>query len=517
MAKCKKCGKKGLFLKINADGVCRACQEAEEHEKLKAERDKELSELDTLKAHRNSEIAHLDMLLTNKKETYAALVEEAKKDALEHLNSEITKLRSRILKYEDEKAKVVSDIEELKAEQLKKDKAFNTTANKLVKAKEMLNAALHSLKRIEDGESSVSSMPETIDRFLSPTVILKFHCMDVRQLRKEFTKNQRLIQETLTKYRGRYTTKTNAAIYELMVIALEAELQNILYNIGYGKLEKALSNVKEVTTKYENIASNGNQTIAPTIKSFIGEIEYLFTRAVEIEYEYYIQKERAREEQQALREQMRQEAAERKELERQQKHIEKEESKYITEMDSVNEMLSSEEDSEKIKQLEARLARLQKQLDAVQHTKAEILKLQTGKAGNIYIISNLGSFGNNVFKIGMTRRLDPTERVRELSSASVPFPFDVHSFIFSDDAVGLESLLHHKLNNQRLNKVNRRKEFFAVSIDELEDLVYELEPTAEFNRTMLAEQYNQSLSIDEVSEDYNIFAIDNVDDSEDDE
>ena len=97
----------------------------------------------------------------------------------------------------------------------------------------------------------------------------------------------------------------------------------------------------------------------------------------------------------------------------------------------------------------------------------------------------------------MTRRLNPQERIDELGSASVPFKFDVHSFIFSQDAVALESSMHERLNNQRVNKVNLRKEFFNVSIDELERIVNELDPTAEFNKTMLAEEYRQSLSSDE--------------------
>ena len=126
--------------------------------------------------------------------------------------------------------------------------------------------------------------------------------------------------------------------------------------------------------------------------------------------------------------------------------------------------------------------------------KEEIVSLQNGKAGNIYIISNLGSFGENVFKIGMTRRIDPQDRVDELGSASVPFKFDVHSFIFSEDAVALENELHKRLNDQRVNKVNMRKEFFYSSIDELEALTLEISPSAEFNRTMLAEEFRQSLS-----------------------
>lgn len=94
----------------------------------------------------------------------------------------------------------------------------------------------------------------------------------------------------------------------------------------------------------------------------------------------------------------------------------------------------------------------------------------------------------------MTRRIDPFERVKELSSASVPFGFDIRSFIFSDDAVGLEQKLHSLLDKNRVNKVNIRKEFFKVSIDQLENLLNEIDPISEFNKTMIAEEFKQSLS-----------------------
>ena len=139
-------------------------------------------------------------------------------------------------------------------------------------------------------------------------------------------------------------------------------------------------------------------------------------------------------------------------------------------------------------------------MNNVHNKKSDILKLQNGQAGYVYVISNLGSFGNDVFKVGMTRRLEPMDRINELSSASVPFSFDVHSFIFSDNAVELEKRLHKELNNYRVNKVNLRKEFFRVSIDYLEELVQRICPTAEFNKTMLAEQYKQGMSVDNIPE-----------------
>lgn len=233
---------------------------------------------------------------------------------------------------------------------------------------------------------------------------------------------------------------------------------------------------------------------------FVGEVEYLFLTAVRIEYEYYVMKEQIKEEQRALREQMRQEAEERNRLEEQKKQVEKEESKYRTEIQSITEQLTTAEDDSKTAVLQKRIEELQKQLSQVEDKKEEISRLQNGQAGYVYVISNLGSFGNDIFKVGMTRRLEPQERVDELGSASVPFPFDVHSFIFSSNAVQLENTMHKRLNEFRLNKVNLRKEFFKVPLDQIEELVQELDPAAEFNRTMLAEQYNQSLSIGESTE-----------------
>lgn len=278
-----------------------------------------------------------------------------------------------------------------------------------------------------------------------------------------------------------------------MVIALQAELQNILYNLKYEKLDKAIDDVKIVTAKYLKIAGEGNQSIAGTLTKFIGEIEYLFINAVKIEYNYYVKKEQARQEQLAIKEQMRQEAEERKALEAERKKVEQEESKYHSEIEKLKNQLEVAQ-CEELEKLNARILELQSKLADVVVKKEEISNLANGKAGNVYVISNLGSFGENVFKIGMTRRLNPQDRVNELGDASVPFKFDVHSFIFSDDAVGLESKLHNILDNKRVNKVNRRKEFFYASIDELEKLVTEIEPTAEFNKTMLAEEFRQSLS-----------------------
>lgn len=451
---------------------------------------------------------------------YQKIADKAKKDALSQISSQIdiknAELQAISAKVEERQNK----LEDLLEECDQADKKILSNANKLGRIQSLFKSMQYSTKRYFDQESLPKEilndiLPKESEELLSTTVELKLHLMNIRDLRKLYNQNSKVIHDLLVKYQDRYTTKSNMTIYRLMVIALEAELQNVLYNLKFAKLDKAIQDIKTITAKYEKIAIDGNKNIASTVKRFIGEIEYLFIEAIKIEYQYYMQKERIKEEQKTLRDQMRQEAAERKALEEERKKVEQEEEKYRNEMLNIQEQVKATDDALKIAQLEERFTKIQAQLGEVEHKKEEIIKLQHGQAGYIYILSNLGCFGENTFKIGMTKRIDPLDRVDELSDASVPFRFDVHSFIFSNHAPDLEYNLHKQLNNKRVNKVNLRKEFFNTTIDELENLVYSLEPSAEFNRTMMAEQYFQSMSVEEVPE--NVAIIDDENGGESDE
>lgn len=457
------------------------------------------------------------------KKEYSQRIEQLKNDyenqeelLTSDLNSKIKTLEETISEKEEKCEETSNKLNELTLEETKLSKNIRTQTNKLNKSKELVKAINYTFDKYlnyEPDQSAFSFSEYQLSQLeeISPSVILKLHCMDVKDLRKAYRQNDKQIDSVLQKYSARYTTKANQAIYKLMVIALRSELQNILYNLKYEKLDTSIEDVKKVAQKFLKVAGEGNQSIAGTMTKFIGEIEYLFINAVKIEYNYYVKKEQARQEQLAIREQMRQEAQERKALETERKKVEKEETKYNTEIQKLKDQLESAKEEE-LEKLNARILELQSQLADIVVKKEEISNLANGKAGNVYVISNLGSFGENVFKIGMTRRLNPQDRVNELGDASVPFKFDVHSFIFSDDAVGLEKKLHTILNDKRVNKVNMRKEFFYTNIDELEELVTEIEPTAEFNKTMLAEEFRQSLSSDEnYSSDYI------ADDDEDDE
>ena len=486
MGKCTRCGRKGLFLHVT-NGLCDNCASTVRMEEEQAELKHQMDEMSAT--------------LENQQALFEKISTEAKEDGIAKAKAENARLSTENLQLEEKILQGKAELADITTKNEKLQKSASNAEQKVRRSKELIKAILNASEAFSDGsDKNIEALLQEADELMKPTVTLTLQCLDMKELRKRYKENEKNIQATFEKYKDRYTTKANITIYRLMVMALSAELQNVLNNISFGKLEDALNDIKAITTKYYAITADGNQSIAPTVKRFIGELDYFFQEAVKIEYEYYVQKERAKEEQRAIREQMRQEAEERKELERQRKQIEKEESNYHDQIRQLSEQLEQSDDDEKNRLLKERIEELQRQLGAVSEQREKIINLQNGKAGNVYVISNIGSFGEDVFKIGMTRRLEPMDRINELGSASVPFPFDVHSMIFSDDAASLETKLHHILNDQRVNKVNLRKEFFHVSLDELEELVEEIAPTAEFKRTVLAEQYRQSLSITHVSE-----------------
>lgn len=465
-------------------------------------------------AEKQSELARINEQITAQAEQLHSLEFEhqQKAEELTQKDEVISKRDETILEIQQqtkaEQEKIISDYadavnaakqaaDEAEQQEAAMEKRVATQKAKLESMRTLHKAIKTSIDRydLNNIPEQLNLSKEQIEQLdiIVPSVELPLRSNDVRDLRALNKENNKRIDEILERYEKRYTTKQNRAIYQLMVLALRAELQNILHSIKFSQLDKCLASLDEMTAKFLKIASDGNQAIAPTLNNFISEIHDMFASSIKVEYEYFIRKEKERAEQQALREQMRQEAEERKQLEQQQRQVEKEESKYNTEISKVQAQLAElPANDQKAKALEAKIAELQAQLAAVAQKKEEIISRQNGKAGYVYVISNLGSFGDNTFKVGMTRRLDPMDRVRELGDASVPFSFDVHSFIFSDDAVGLESALHQRLDSKRTNKINLRKEFFNVSLDELEQLVQEINPAAEFNRTMVATEYRQS-------------------------
>lgn len=228
-------------------------------------------------------------------------------------------------------------------------------------------------------------------------------------------------------------------------------------------------------------------------------IDYLSTKFEELSlvYAYMVKEDEEREQRKAIREQMMEEDKVRREIEHEKQKIEKEVAQFTNEVSKLMGYMQKAKDDvekqlylEKIKELENKLAALSKDKENV------LQREQNTRAGFVYIISNIGSFGENIYKIGMTRRLEPMDRINELSSASVPFPFDVHAMIFSDDAPALETLLHKTFQEYQVNKVNPRKEFFHVNLEEIKKIVLaNHNATVQFVNIPDATEYRETLRL----------------------
>lgn len=256
------------------------------------------------------------------------------------------------------------------------------------------------------------------------------------------------------------------------------------------------NNVMAYIEKIHKSADALNRMNTKNAVSLSSDYVELKVQELKLAYEYARKKQDEKEEQRRIREQMREEARLQKEIEEARKDIEKEQKHYANALEKINKQLVSCDDEERNLLLEKK-AEIEKHLDELQTAIKDIDYREANKrAGYVYVISNIGSFGENVYKIGMTRRLDPMERVDELGDASVPFKFDVHAMIFSDDAPALETALHHAFENKKVNMVNARREFFNVTLDEIEDVVRKnYDKTVDFIKIPQAEQYRESKKI----------------------
>lgn len=221
-------------------------------------------------------------------------------------------------------------------------------------------------------------------------------------------------------------------------------------------------------------------------------------------------KEKEREEQRQIREQMREEEKARREYEKAIREAEKEEYALTKAYEKAKLEYEKATDDQKSKfdnEIQDLLIRLKQ---AEEKNIRALSMAQQTKAGHVYVISNIGSFGNDVLKLGMTRRLDPMDRVKELGDASVPFIFDVHAMIYSDDAPKLENALHKYFNHQRVNKVNYKKEFFKVELAEVKKFLDSQNIQAKFTMKAEALQYRESIQIDLLPDDQQRLLEDNI-------
>ena len=309
----------------------------------------------------------------------------------------------------------------------------------------------------------------------------------VKSLQKEMISGKTAIYSTTewtvggSKVKGR--TMTNRGI-RLTARAFNNECDSATSNVTWNNIERM---EQRIIKAFEAI-NKLNESNAIRIESNYLELKI---QELRLTHEYKEKKHDEKEEQAEIRRQMREELKLQQEVEKAQK----DEEKYQKLLDKAKNE-AEKASGEKLDKLQESIKALNLDLEEA-HAKNERAKsmAQQTKSGHVYVISNIGSFGENVYKIGMTRRLEPLDRVKELGDASVPFIFDVHAMIYSDDAPALENSLHKLFDAKRVNLVNSRKEFFKVTLEEIETQAKKTSNSIEFIKTAEAKDYNESKSI----------------------
>ena len=233
---------------------------------------------------------------------------------------------------------------------------------------------------------------------------------------------------------------------KLLLRAYNAEADNLVRGLRPYKLDSAVERLSKVATTIERLGKTMNIRISGTYHRLrVRELEFT------ADYQEKVAEEKAREREEKAR--LREERKVQQEIERERSRLEKERQHYA----NATAALLASGDAEGAARLQDQLADIDRAIQDVDYRAANV------RAGYVYVISNVGAFGERMVKVGMTRRLEPMDRVRELSDASVPFNFDVHALFFSDDAVGIEAKMHSRLADRRVNLVNQRREFFYAT------------------------------------------------------
>lgn len=309
----------------------------------------------------------------------------------------------------------------------------------------------------------------------------------IRDAQKKLIKNDKAIIGATTWTVNGSKSKGNKMIADMKKLFLRAfnsDCEDVISKVKYNNFDMSLKKIRQSANSIEKLGKSMSLQIT---KKYIDWKEEELTLA----FEYQQKKQEEKEAQKAARAEMREAARLQKEIEAQRKKIEKEQTHYQTAYEKLLKQLEEDPDNS---DLLAKKSELENQLNDIDRAIKDIdYREANQRAGYVYIISNIGAFGENVYKIGMTRRLDPQDRVDELGDASVPFNFDVHAMIFSDDAPALEAALHKAFEDRKLNMVNTRREFFNVTLDEIKEVVKEnFDKTVEFVDVPDAEQFRVS-------------------------
>lgn len=319
----------------------------------------------------------------------------------------------------------------------------------------------------------------------------KMKITEIRDRQKEMIRGKTAVYAKTDWAVGGSKTEGKKMIYRIIKLALrsfngecDAAIANVRWN-NYNQMESRIQKSRDAIN--ELCAWSGCYITSDYLGLKLEELNNV--------YLYAEKKQAEKEEQRAAAERIREEERAQREFEKAQRDAEKEEQRYNAALEQAKLDLEHAH-GERVNKLNDKIAELQARLLEAQKNKARAISMaQQTKSGHVYVISNIGSFGENVYKIGMTRRLDPAERVKELGDASVPFNFDIHAMIYSENAPKLENELHKKFWANRVNYVNDRREFFKVDLEEIEKVAHENNADVEFIKIPEAKEYRETLSI----------------------
>lgn len=383
-----------------------------------------------------------------------------------------------------------NEIDELNSKKIILEKELNSLSKKstlLKEIKDSISNEIHllnnELEYIDLGFTSPLFDYDTSETFKKEIIKVKDEQKKLVKMGLAYEAPKKMMFDgSLSKGKERLKKDIN-----IIIKTFNSDCDSIISKVRYNNLETIESRIKKSFSTINDL----NLDLKIQIKN-----NYLDLKLKELHLTYG-QKLKIQEENEAKKiekEILREEKRLMKELEEKRLSIIKERTHYTNELNNLSHLLEKDPSNndvlEKIKEFEIKIQEIENNLKDIDYRE------NNKRAGYVYIISNIGSFGENIFKIGMTRRLDPLDRVRELGDASVPFQFDIHALIFSEDAPSLENAIHKSLEDKKVNMKNSRKEFFNVTIEEIEKIVKEnFSKTVEFIYKPEAEQYNQSLLI----------------------
>jgi chromosome segregation ATPase len=369
-------------------------------------------------------------------------------------------------------------------------------------AEDIAGDAYEAKHKADQYENAIIAMKNTIEGYRDEYIVPNHSVLD--DLADEYSHKEagKQLAETRTRIRNMIRDGVAAECDYVEAVRRNYAI-HFAVDAFNGKVDSALSKVKsdnygkiqqEILDAFSLVNHNGSAFRNARIRE-----EYLHARLTELKWAVATHelREKEKQEQAEIRAQIREEERVLKEIEKARKEAEKEERILQKALDKARKELE-EASAEQKAVFEAQLFDLEQKLKEAEEKGQRALSMaQQTRRGHVYVISNIGSFGETVYKIGMTRRLEPLDRVKELGDASVPFPFDVHAMIFSEDAPSLEKTLHQVFERDSMNKVNRRKEFFKTSVSLIKQAV-EQHGISEVHWTMKAEavEYRETLAIE---------------------